>query len=91
MKTQRETTCRGCGKPILFIKAADGKKMPVDAEPVCVKPDREGYLYLRRNGAFVHGYIVGDAYDQPDRTLAEAYVSHFATCSQAARFRQRSN
>jgi hypothetical protein len=86
---QRETICRGCGKPILFIRTVEKKLMPVDAEPVWVKPDREGHMYVRRNGQMIHGVIIGDACDTPDRKPAEAYVSHFATCSQAAAFRKR--
>ena len=84
----RESLCKGCGKPIRWIKTVEGKKMPVDAEPVWVMPDPDGKIYIRKNGGIIKGLIIGDACDTPDRKPAEAYVSHFATCTKAADFRK---
>ena len=37
MKT---TTCKACGKPIVWIRTTKGKSMPCDAEPVAYKEIR---------------------------------------------------
>ena len=36
--------CGKCGKPIEFIKMANGKKMPVDAQMVYLRKDPEGLV-----------------------------------------------
>lgn len=89
-KLSKTAPCRGCGKEIAFIKTVKGKTMPVDPEPVWVSQCAGGSPYLRPDGTYVTGRIVGDAYDteDPDTNLIEAYVSHFATCPEANRFRK---
>lgn len=70
-------TCRSCGAPILWVHTAKGTRMPLDAEPV-----DGGNVTLSNGVAFVHG--------QPALLLdepVETYVSHFATCPQAAEWR----
>jgi len=85
----RETKCRSCDAPILFIKTKNGKTMPVNAEPVWIRKDAAGKTYIKSDGSFITGEIVGDAYDDPENKPVEAYVSHFATCPQAENFRKR--
>lgn len=88
-KLDRVTACRGCGKEIAFIKTEKGKTMPVDPEPVWVKQEKGGKPFIQVDGNYVYGWIAGDAEDDPDSNLIAAYVSHFATCEQAERFRGR--
>ncbi|MBE5788473.1 MAG: hypothetical protein E7325_02280 [Clostridiales bacterium] len=80
--------CRGCGKEIIFIKACSGKTIPCDPEPVYVRQDPKGGTYVMKDGRIVFGELAGDADDDPDANLLEAYVSHFATCPVGGRFRR---
>jgi len=83
--------CRGCGAEVIWMKTPERRKMPVDAEPVWVKLENGGKTFIRRDGTFVFGRKVGDAYDDedPDTNLIEAYESHFATCPVGGQFRNR--
>ena len=82
--------CRGCGAPILWIKMqGSGKKMPVDEEPVQIVQQAGGHPYMQMVGSYVTGYIAGDALDDPDTKVIQAYRSHFATCPKAGTFRRR--
>lgn len=85
--------CGGCGKPVIWtITAANNKRMCVDAEPT-----------LRGNLILMHR-VVGNAptsrmqdadelRQRDDEKLGMAqrvrFVSHFATCSAAAKYRKR--
>lgn len=82
------TKCRGCGADIFFIKTNHFKTVPVDAEPVWIRQETGGKAYFRKDGSTVIGYIAGDADDDPDTNLIEAYRSHFATCPRAEEFRR---
>ena len=84
--------CKGCGAEVIWKKTPMGKKIPVDPEPVWIDiGSAERRSYLRKDGSFIFGRKVGDAYDDddPDSNLIEAYESHFATCPDGARFRNR--
>ena len=65
--------------------------MPLDAEPVWVKLEKNGKPFFRMDGTQVTGIRIGDAYDDedPDSMLMEAYESHFATCPVGGQFRNR--
>ena len=80
--------CRGCGAEIIFIKSQAGKTVPCDPEPVYVRQEPHGYTYLTKDGRTIFGTIAGDADDDPDANLLEAYVSHFATCPVGGKFRK---
>lgn len=71
------STCRSCGARILWVRTATGKAMPLDALP-------------RADGnVVVEG---GQAVLLPrgeHRGGVKHYVSHFATCPQAAIHRKR--
>ena len=82
------TKCRACGKEIGFIKTKLYKTVPVDAEPVWIRPG-DGFPYILADGQTVWGQIAGDADDDPDSNLIEAYISHFATCTEPEAFRKR--
>ena len=82
--------CRACGAEVLWIRMQmTRRKMPVDAEPVWIRPAPGGDSFVKADGTIVIGEKAGDALDDPDVRLEEAYESHFATCPDGARFRNR--
>lgn len=60
--------CRSCGEPILWVRTAAGKMMPLDAVP-------------RVDGNVMREFADGSRL---------YYVSHFATCPNAASHRRES-
>ena len=66
--------CRSCQAPIEWATSVKGKRMPLDAAPV-----KGGNITLTEDGVAVV-VAAGDG----------NRVSHFATCSAAARHRRRS-
>lgn len=89
MKQTNETTCRACGKPIIFIKTKIGRSTPCDADPVYIRQDVNGDVFILPYGGTVNGYEVGDAADDPAITLIPVYRSHFATCTEPDKFRRK--
>ena len=80
------TRCRACGKPILFIKTAKGKTIPVDVRPLQFVPDANGRsLYVTDEGDVIHGVPAQEM--DPDKHTG--YISHFATCTNPDDFRSR--
>lgn len=68
------TPCKGCGTPIVWARDANGKAIPLDPKPATygVKVDPQlGAICVRANGA---------------DSVAQVYVSHFATCPKANEF-----
>ena len=84
--------CRGCNREVIWVKTVTNRrKMPIDAEPVWVKPEAGGNTFILEDGRIVIGRKIGDAYDDkdPDANLIEAHESHFATCPVGGQFRNR--
>ena len=80
------TVCRGCGKPIIWIRTHGGKKMPVDADAVPFIADRSGTeIFVRRDGSVT----VGRRAEHQDNQAELGYTSHFATRPKADAFRKR--
>jgi hypothetical protein len=82
------TACRSCGAEIVWAFTPDGRRMPVDAQPVdggnvlltpAVEP--RGAPTATVVGKRAQPTLFGD--DGP------RYVSHFVTCPDAARHRRR--
>lgn len=73
--------CKSCHAEIRWaISDRTGKPMPID-----VTPTENGNLYLYPN----HGDVHARAATADDRRLKrELFTSHFATCPQAAQWRQ---
>lgn len=66
--------CKGCGKPIVWARTPDGKRIPLDPRPP---------VYLWSANETEDGYACFRA----DKTESTAYfVSHFATCPKANDF-----
>ena len=89
MKTNN--TCHGCGAEIKWIRTATGRTMPVDAEPVWIRPDKGGVSFVAKDGSIIFGMEVGDAWEDcgTGEKAIEAYISHFATCPCGAKYRHR--
>lgn len=82
------STCRSCGAPVVWAVTTTGKRMPVDADPV-----DGGNVLLSpavSSGQAPTATVVGKAV-QPNLFGDDSprYVSHFSTCPNAARHRQR--
>lgn len=81
----RRGKCRGCGASIVWIQTSAGRSMPCDAEPVS---------YREKAGApgkivTPNGMVLSCELDvQPEEATGVGYVSHFATCPQAGKFRR---
>lgn len=85
-KMLRTTNCRACGERIAFIRCKSGKYMPVDACSVCyVKSPHGKQKFITPNGEVVSG----DATDDQNMADGIGYISHFATCPQADKFRKQ--
>lgn len=82
----RNGTCRGCGATIVWIRMPGGKYMPCDVSSV---------LYKECKGAAgkvvtPNGEVLSCELDvAPDDATGVGYVSHFATCPQAGKFRRK--
>lgn len=74
------TACRSCGAPIRWARTANGKAMPLDPDP-----SPNGNLALDGETVIVCGKTAAEQ----RRANGEAlYLSHFATCPQAASHRR---
>lgn len=79
------TVCKGCGKPINWIRTHGRKKMPVDIDAVPFIADRSGTeIFVRRDGSVT----VGRRAEHQDNQAELGYTSHFATCPQGEMFRK---
>lgn len=83
----RITECRSCGESIVWTTTSNGKRMPVDAEPV--PPNASAMLFrLVERGMDDEVLAQFVPSGQHDRE-PELYVSHFATCQHADAHRGR--
>lgn len=78
------TACRGCGAKIIWVTMKSGKAMPCDPEPLPYWLGKKGvYRIVTPNGE-----VVAASLDGPSREAdGIGYISHFATCPRARRFR----
>lgn len=78
--------CKGCGRPIVWIKTAGGKSMPCDTEQV---------VYWEHHGASgkivtPNGEVIScDFKGEPSKATGIGYISHFASCPAAREFRRK--
>lgn len=76
--------CKGCGAEIFWIKTRYGKSMPVDEKPV---------PYFKGDNAKIvtdDGDVVRGNLDGPEEDfIGFGYISHFATCPKAGKFRRK--
>ena len=79
------TVCRGCGKPIIWIRMHSGKKIPVDLEEVAYEQKAGGSLKIvTPNGEVLSAERPAD----PQKATGIGYISHFATCPASDSFRK---
>lgn len=79
--------CRACGAEISFIKTKAGKTMPVDCASQYFHPDPAGsQLYVLIDGTTCRGEQLPMGTIDPDQKIG--FVSHFATCPEADKFRK---
>lgn len=72
----RETTCRSCGAPIVFVRLQSGGLIPCDANSrQLVREARKGTSWVTSTGTVIYGV--------PGTNGVLAYRSHFATCPYA--------
>lgn len=74
-------TCKGCGKPIVWIG-----KIPCDPEQIIYRQEKKGNLRVVTPNGEVLSAVLSD---DPSTATGIGYISHFATCPQADRFRRR--
>lgn len=73
--------CQACGAEIFFVKSEHSeRRIPLDAKP---RPDGNVVLLPGSRAR----YLRKDA--PPAENGSKRYVSHFATCPEAAKFRKR--
>ena len=82
---QNFSTCRGCGRQILWTRMASGKRMPCDPDLVTYWQRPGGSKKIvTPNGEVISAELSGDL----DKATGVGYVSHFATCPEGDRFRK---
>jgi hypothetical protein len=79
-------TCRGCGAAIIWIRTPGGKSIPCDPEQVLYRSKKGGSIKIvTPNGEVISAELESNSNDAD----GIGYVSHFATCPEAGRFRKR--
>lgn len=80
--------CRGCGAPVVWALTLHGSRQPFDREP---NPDGNRALLTRGDGpplAVPREAVAGDRITDA-RLRLFLWMPHYATCSDAERFRGR--
>lgn len=79
-------TCRGCGRPIIWIRTAAGRSMPCDPELITYWQTPGGSKkVVTPNGVVISAELEGDQ----DAATGIGYRNHFATCPVSGEFRRR--
>jgi hypothetical protein len=77
--SQANLVCRSCGQKVQWVMTEKGRRMPVDLQPVyagnIILKDRSGNVPLA-------------IYVKPDPQF-KRYISHFATCPSADKWRKK--
>lgn len=74
--------CRACKRPIRWILTEKGKPMPCDPLGVRFNPGKGPETFVTVNGKTMRGQRCEDGSET-------GFISHFATCPEADRFRSR--
>jgi hypothetical protein len=73
------STCKSCGAGITWAVTSNGKRMPLDPEPV---EDGNVVLHPSLNGGPPVATVLSPSPGDPPPVFAR-YVSHFVTCPHA--------
>ena len=90
---EKQTLCRACKAPIIFIKTTAGKTMPCDAEAIPFYAGADGAhgieTFVTPDGQIKRGYRYGSISElgKTENQLV-GYISHFATCTNPDFFRK---
>lgn len=76
-------SCRSCRESVIWCLTEQGKRMPVDVEPV-----PHGNLTLSDARPTPVATVVSKSGREPGRRL---YISHFATCPKSNQHRRKAN
>lgn len=79
------TPCRSCGAPVYWALTREGRRMPIDAEPVATG---NVLLTLRRSTGALTCTVLGAGVLVEIESGRRRYTSHYATCPQAASHRK---
>lgn len=83
-------TCRGCGAPIIWIRTRDGKHMPCNPEEIEIDiSGAKTTTIITDDGRLEFGSPVDPEDLFPPANTVKGWVSHFATCPAASKFRKR--
>lgn len=74
--------CKYCGLGIDWLETPDGRRVPVDREPVLVATSPDGDIYYTDAGEVVRGWKIGDARLPAMGVLPDeaVFVPHGRTC-----------
>lgn len=78
--------CRGCGAEISWIRMKSGKMIPVDPSPTFIVDGTGTDVVVTSDGIIANGIPCPG---EPPAGKRLGWVSHFATCPMAGRFRRR--
>lgn len=73
------TTCKGCGARIFYVKTMNGNRMPLNPDEITFTPAGGPDTFVTMDGKVERGKRSQDG--------QTGYLSHFATCPMANRFR----
>jgi len=80
------SSCKYCGATIIWIDMASGKHMPCNDGQLPYRKNKDGAVKLvTKNGEVISADLVADEADAE----GIGYISHYATCPGAERFRRR--
>lgn len=79
--------CRSCGQQVIWIKTVAGKNMPCNPTLVTYKDQQGGKEKIVTPNGEVHSAEIVES-GTPNAT-GIGYISHFATCPNAARHRKK--
>ena len=82
----REYKCKGCGRPIVWIKTPGGKSMPCDPEPTLYWPPARGSRdrIVTKNGEVLACRFTGAA----GAAAGLGFRPHWGTCRSAGEFKR---
>lgn len=89
------TTCKSCGAPIVWIKTQNGRSMPCDVPAVDYQENYKGSsLIVTDDGRVRRATIIKKPITSSGLQPiidGKGYISHFATCPYANKYRRRDN